>query len=570
MINRTLISILVLLFTVQAANNSRSPLGINLQGVIDWSTELVFLDQMKRARSWISQCKGCGWDKGPALDLDEHGWIKSFATDQFAELILATHPLYIPGEYKVFYDGTGRMKGSGMAQGEITASGDILTFKDPAGGGGYCILTLQETDPTNYIRNIRIVHTDKVAAFEQGEIFYEQFLENWAPYRTIRFMDWAHTNNSVNGDWDKRPHVEDYTYGTKKGVPFEIMIELCNRLQAWPWFCIPHQADDAFVRNMAQLVKEKLDPSLAIYLEHSNEVWNGNFQEQFQYAVQKGKELGLKGSGSDFDGLVLYHAQRSAEIVQIWEEVLGSRERLIGVFAVGGPKEWMIKKGMGHLKSIGKQSYIDVAGIAPYVGADGSFSTVNEAIKVLQDGLPKFRKTVTDCKAAAEDYGVRLVGYEGGSHLWNFGQGFSEVAEEAQADPRMRQWVLDYMKGWKENGGDEFMVFASGGGFWGQIPWDVAPEQAPKYQGHLEFIDQNPVWWEQPWSAVGVLPYADLHEPGGRILHNQLGLAVPVLYDLRGRLVGMSRQNRVSLPRGIFLKKESREWSAAKRPVNIQ
>ena len=42
-----------------------------------------------------------------------------------------------------------------------------------------------------------------------------------------------------------------------------MMVELANTLHANPWFCMPHQADDEFVRNFARTVREQLDPGEA-------------------------------------------------------------------------------------------------------------------------------------------------------------------------------------------------------------------------------------------------------------------------------------------------------------------
>ena len=54
-----LVALLVLTVSVAAeAPNARSPLAINLAGIADWSTELVFVDAFKQSRAWISQEKG--------------------------------------------------------------------------------------------------------------------------------------------------------------------------------------------------------------------------------------------------------------------------------------------------------------------------------------------------------------------------------------------------------------------------------------------------------------------------------------------------------------------------------
>src|SRR4026207_1882905 len=52
----------------------RSPLGMNLAGVRDWSQEIVFVDVFKASRTWISQERGQPWGKGPPLELDDYGW----------------------------------------------------------------------------------------------------------------------------------------------------------------------------------------------------------------------------------------------------------------------------------------------------------------------------------------------------------------------------------------------------------------------------------------------------------------------------------------------------------------
>ena len=57
------------------------------------------------------------------------------------------------------------------------------------------------------------------------------------------------------------------------------MIQLCNMLKIDPWFCIPHRATDDYIAQFARLVREKLDPSLKVYLEYSNELWNWGFHQ---------------------------------------------------------------------------------------------------------------------------------------------------------------------------------------------------------------------------------------------------------------------------------------------------
>jgi hypothetical protein len=81
---------------VQNTSNSRSSLGVGLNGIADYSTQLPFLDAFKSSRKWITQCvsgqpncKG-EWDTEEynLLNLDENGWVKSLPSPKMLLNIL--------------------------------------------------------------------------------------------------------------------------------------------------------------------------------------------------------------------------------------------------------------------------------------------------------------------------------------------------------------------------------------------------------------------------------------------------------------------------------------------------
>ena len=57
------------------------------------------------------------------------------------------------------------------------------------------------------------------------------------------------------------------------------MIELCNKLDADMWVNIPHLATDDYVNQLADLIKTNLDADLRVWVELSNELWNGQFSQ---------------------------------------------------------------------------------------------------------------------------------------------------------------------------------------------------------------------------------------------------------------------------------------------------
>src|SRR5687767_15043583 len=58
-----------------AAASSAPRVGINLAGLVDWNTELPFVDVFRTSRPWLSQREGAAYAQGPTLELDRWGWV---------------------------------------------------------------------------------------------------------------------------------------------------------------------------------------------------------------------------------------------------------------------------------------------------------------------------------------------------------------------------------------------------------------------------------------------------------------------------------------------------------------
>lgn len=494
---------------LDAASNENSAFGINLAGVTYWSAEIVFVDLFKHSQTFKSQTPGKGYAQGGPLDLTPEGWVQSLCGDgHFADSIILSRPHlgYPTGVYTCLYEGKGTIEfGYHMKRGE-EAPGRIRVQV----GGDVELLTLRitETDPADPIRNIRFI----LPGFEDThstQPFHPEFLKRWERFKVLRFMDMQRTNNSRQMNWPDRPTPQRQTQGGEAGVALEYLIQLANALDADPWFCMPHRATDDYVRSFAAMVKADLKPGLKVYIEYSNECWNGTF-EQARYCRDKGKELGL--STNDFQAQLRYCSRRSVELFQIWEDVFDGADRLIRVLPAQSANPWTSEQAMDFEDAY---KHADVLAIAPYFGnALGNPETQNQVARMTVDQvldkcaeyIAEGNKTIAEQARLAQERGLRLVAYEAGQHLVGHGGAennkvLEDLFHAANRHPRMRELYLDYLAGWRQNGGTMAAIFSSLGagskwGSWGLMEYHDQPAaEAPKYQAVIEFLDQNPRWW---------------------------------------------------------------------------
>ena len=95
----------------------------------------------------------------------------------------------------------------------------------------------------------------------------------------LRFSGWlrvdANDYNTRNQprDWSQRTTEDHQTQNCGQGVAIEHMIALSNILGASPWFGLPKAVSlsDDYATKFATMVRDRLDPSLLIYIEYRDE-----------------------------------------------------------------------------------------------------------------------------------------------------------------------------------------------------------------------------------------------------------------------------------------------------------
>ena len=314
---------------------TRSSVGLNLTGLSYYSIETPTIDLMKKAGAWLTQCNGCtglpagasAWDtkEEAALDLDANGWVKSLpaandTTHHFrgATTALSALGALAPGRYIVRYDGSGTMNWAGGFAKVASASTPGRDVVDLTGAVNSW-MTITQTDPTNYLRNIRIyppggacandltvfaptaascnASTGAFVAFENfpaTQIWHPQFLQDIKGFRALRFMDWSLTNNVTATTWAQRTPPGARIWTAQTGVPVEAMLDLANLVGADAWINVPPYANDDYATQIGLLAKTHLTGVSQLDLEYANEPWNYAFvatgwmlnQAKAKYATQ--------------------------------------------------------------------------------------------------------------------------------------------------------------------------------------------------------------------------------------------------------------------------------------------
>lgn len=475
-------------------------LGLNLAGVVDYSSEIVFTDAFKAARPWISQAQGQPWGQGGPLEVDAKGHVKSLAPGQFAEAIVwnGFENRFPTGRFTCLYDGDGDLDFGFDAKAAAGLRSRITVAVNPKDGQGS--VRLLRTNPRNPVRNIRFI----LPGFEQtyrNQIFHPDFLKRWQGFPVFRFMDWQKTNNSEQVEWADRPTPDMFSQAVR-GVAVEYLVKLCNTQNVEPWFCMPHKASDDYVRQFATLVKETLKPTLKAHVEYSNECWNGIFA-QANWCQEQGRKLGL--SNNDYEAQLRYYSRRSVEVFQIWEAVFGGKERLVRVLAAQSASPWTGTTIMDWQQA---SKSADAIAIAPYFGnrfgdpktADRTAAlSAGELIGELRADLAESRKQMQAYTAEARKRGLRLFAYEGGQHLVGY-QGaenndrLTKLFHAANRHPGMRDLYLQNLADWRDAGGELFCAFSSMAlsskwGNWGLLENTAQdPATAPKYRAVREFF----------------------------------------------------------------------------------
>ncbi|MEZ4988200.1 MAG: T9SS type A sorting domain-containing protein [Saprospiraceae bacterium] len=493
-----------------------------------------------------------------------------------------------PGQrYVILYDGEGEISLYGEIQNEQQTAGRI---QFDLGGDGTFWFQIESSATSNHIRNIRIVRIEDENVDLEAYPFYQTFLDKLAPFQVLRVMDWMHTNNSPVEHWEDRRQLGYYTYGGERGVPLEVIVQLANQTRKDIWVCVPHAADDNYIYQMASLFATTLDPSITIFLEYSNEVWNGIF-EQSEYNESNNPLLLSPGAA---------YAQKARRVFSIWHEVFAGNpcrvKRVLGLQAGNNYLNEMIINHLGQNEwDFGSPSHyfnLDHSELGePRLDLLGGNASVDDIMLNAWNTFLRNKDYLKEDFRNVQLMGKDVITYEGGQHFvgnvfgipYDYQQAMWD-AQHSQAMYDMYQSVLDSIADWGcilatnySLVGPQENIYGS----WGMLDdIDVTGPYlftAPKYQVHLDnapntvciaearnrwrqctpYALQLQAWPDSEPPLIEEAPFYVYPNPGSDHIWVKGNEDKEVqFFDYSGRILFSTTQQWIStdeLPQGIYL-----------------
>jgi hypothetical protein len=481
-----------------------SKLGVNLDFTNDWGDRsLMFVDLMKIARGFATV--KAYWDPTDnPVPVNSAGWpttdfgvmFMSNGTDPLNRPLTATFPSMF-GTYNLSFTGQASVNGAGCCQiqGLTYNAASNTTTAQVVVGPNDSQIALLFTNTNGGVQNLRLLRPGYPTGTSQ--VFTTQLLNALAPFSTVRFMVPLLTNNSTVTSWSQRTQPGTPTQAGPNGISWEYIIELANVSGKDIWVNIPQGVDltdptaNNYVTQLANLMKANLNPGIHVYVEYSNELWNGSFQ-QFQNnlnaavnEVNSGVDPTLDYDGSNSNQWYWSYRRTAHQVVrisQLFAAVYGQsainttiRPVLMSQFV----QPYLAEDSLIYItKNFGApNTFLYGIGGAPYFWPSGNYADLNSLFAALQSGMNQYAlpgfvpgQTYTGVvnwslpvptyKTLADYYGLKSLAYEGGLSLGD-GSGSTPVLnEQSRSDWRNNALVQQELGDWIGCGNDVFVYYS--------------------------------------------------------------------------------------------------------------
>jgi len=459
-------------------------LGVNLEMPTYWGGVRAFSNLVLQSPWWLAPANS-SWVSLGADRLDRNqNLINPVAGEKVVRSVVVPTDALRGRSVDIIcrWAGKAKVRTQGATAQNTKVSDHSLTFTFVPNGLNSATLMISDIDTSDSIRNIDCRETDA----DPNAVYDPRFVESLKHYDTLRFMKWQRAvESNVPVSWATRtlPTANSYM-STGDGVSIEHMVLLANLTGTNPWFCIPWNADEEYIRKFAEYVRDNLEPNLVAYVELSNEVWNSSYKVHKQ-ALQEGTDRNL---ASGYGAILNYrYAERTGEVMDVWKAVFASNpERIVRVLATQNAVPWNAQTALNYKDTASK---IDALATAPYFArtlAAGEQPSADFFSKVLVDQMDFRLANAAENKALAESKGLRFITYEAGQHVTIANKADVPTLTRIERDPRMGDLYTRYLTKWKNDFGDLMVLYSAWDpigqyGAWGMQEYFGQPlEDAPK------------------------------------------------------------------------------------------
>jgi hypothetical protein len=403
--------------------------------------------------------------------------------------------------------------------------------------------------------NLRAISWGGGAA-RSGDSWVQSFVDELAAaYGCIRFMEWQRTNETDAVSWGQRDEAD--------GITYPLMADLCNRLGADGWWCVPTKGDDSFVHGLATVLRDNLHDTLVAYVEIGNELWNtaSPFVDNVNYAADRADELAIcpadVAAANWTYKAAYFQMYRLCQAIGIFEEVYGPscrrRVRFVAGSFVNNPTlTSMLCRALRDTLVNPEQRLVDAFAIAPYFG--NSSSGADLALAMTQATSVNVASHATGITRYYNDYygtSARLVAYEGGSHHTSNASSFAANPQAYDVYTAYLDYIAPYF--------DLFCHYTHTGTWssstaWGAKSYTGQPlAEAHKYRALLDWKTAH------PYSEVSVAPRGshEAQQPPRRGVGP--GAGTRAVLDLRGRVIQATSRSCA----GVHVRVDTRTGRAA-------
>lgn len=349
-----------------------------------------------------------------------------------------------------------------------------------AGGGE---VDLSGASAANPITNFRVTRPGGTV----GGITptYQSYLNNYA---AVRWMN----NNNVNNNANVVTAADLLPAGQNLSTFGNSMDDIIRSANAQPtlkkvWINIPVNADDSYIRGVADKFRDGLAPGKEVIVESNNEPWNFAFTHPGAI-YQRSQNDPRVTAGDTYTRVAQEQGMLTAHMMELFGQEYGAagKSRYGGFLNSQGANQWFVDQEKAQIKAVyGPAALtslnIKYQGISFYPG-DGlsGASSVDQLVSALYADLNRQKGYLAADKASATRDGLDEAVYEWGPNGYLTQGGVPQAVWQAfRDDPRSYQWTLDEYAAIKSilDAGDLAMEFTVLGDGWGPQINPLAPPE---------------------------------------------------------------------------------------------